>query len=353
MAIPEQQEVERNELNTQQEQNTSFLLDALYCEEGTWEDDSEGEVLQEGPSVNNPSGDLFSISLLEQDLFWEDEELLSLFSREKEQQASVGVSNVESDPFLSRARQEAVEWMLRVIAHYGFSVLTSILAINYLDRFLASPCFQRDSKPWMIQLVAVTCLSLAAKVEETHVHLLLDLQVEDTKYLFEAKTIQRMELLVLSTLKWKMHPVTPLSFLDHIIRRLGLKNNVHWEFLRRCEHLLLSVVSDSRSVRYLPSVLATATMMHVIDQVETFNPIDYQTQLLGVLKMTQAKVNGCYGLILELSSTQSNSNNKPKKRKFEPAPLQGSAVSSSLETLFKKGRTQEQWVFVDIVGSPR
>ncbi|KAJ0091148.1 hypothetical protein Patl1_14745 [Pistacia atlantica] len=34
-------------------------------------------------------------------------------------------------------------------------------------------------------------------------------------------------------LKWKMHLVTPLSFLDHIIRRLGLKNNLHWEFLRR------------------------------------------------------------------------------------------------------------------------
>lgn len=67
-------------------------------------------------------------------------------------------------------------------------------------------------------------------------------QVQDTKYVFEAKTIQRMELVVLSTLKWKMHPVTPLSFLDHIIRRLGLKTNLHWEFLRRCENLLLSVL---------------------------------------------------------------------------------------------------------------
>ena len=71
---------------------------------------------------------------------------------------------------------------------------------------------------------------------------MLCFQVQDTKYVFEAKTIQRMELLVLSTLKWKMHPVTPLSFLDHIIRRLGLKTHLHWEFLRRCEHLLLSVL---------------------------------------------------------------------------------------------------------------
>lgn len=72
--------------------------------------------------------------------------------------------------------------------------------------------------------------------------MMLCFQVQDTKYVFEAKTIQRMELLVLSTLKWKMHPVTPLSFLDHIIRRLGLRTHLHWEFLRRCEHLLLSVL---------------------------------------------------------------------------------------------------------------
>jgi cyclin D3 len=173
MAIPKQQELEQNELNSQQEQNASFLLDALYCEEGRWEDESDEEVLQESTFVN----DLFPLSLLEQDLFWEDEELLSLFSKEQEQQASVSVNNVADDPFLSRARQEAVEWMLKVIAHYGFSALTSILAFNYLDRFLSGPCYQRDSRPWMIQLVAVTCLSLAAKVEETHVPFLLDLQV--------------------------------------------------------------------------------------------------------------------------------------------------------------------------------
>jgi cyclin D3 len=47
---------------------------------------------------------------------------------------------------------------------------------------------------------------------------------------------------------------------------------------------------DSRSGCYLPSVLATATMMHVIDQVETFNPIDYQNQLLDVLKITKVRI---------------------------------------------------------------
>lgn len=178
----------------QQHHNHSLLLDVLYCEEEKWEVEEEGGLLEEQSSdilynnssfINNDDDDnngerasLFPLLLLEQDLFWEDEELLSLFSKEKQQQNnSVSLVNiVENDLSLLLARREAVEWMLKVNAYYGFTALTAILAINYFDGFLSSLHFQRD-KPWMIQLVAVTCLSLAAKVEETQVPLLLDLQV--------------------------------------------------------------------------------------------------------------------------------------------------------------------------------
>ncbi|TKY50957.1 Cyclin-D3-2 protein [Spatholobus suberectus] len=268
--------------------------------------------------------------------------------------------------------------MLKVNAHYGFSALTATLAVTYLDRFLLSFHFQRE-KPWTIQLVAVTCISLAAKVEETQVPLLLDLQVQDTKYVFEAKTIQRMELHVLSTLKWKMHPVTPLSFLDHIIRRLGLKTHLHWEFLRRCEHLLLAVFLDSRFVGCLPSVLATATMLHVIDQIEHTGGMEYKNQLLSVLKINKEKVDECYNGILQLSNANNYAHDNASKRKYEQIPGSPSgvidaafssdgsndswAVGSSLysppEPLFKKSRTQGQQmklsplnrVIVGIVGT--
>ncbi|XP_057749149.1 cyclin-D3-1-like [Arachis stenosperma] len=142
----------------------------------------------------------------------------------------------------------------------NFLILFTIY--TYLDRFLLSFHFQRE-KPWMIQLASVTCISLAAKVEETQVPLLLDLQVEDAKYVFEAKIIQKMELLILSTLNWKMYPVILLSFLDHIIRRLGLKIHLYWQFLKRRENLLLSLLLDSRFVGCLPFVLATATMLNI------------------------------------------------------------------------------------------
>ncbi|TMX00497.1 hypothetical protein EJD97_000740 [Solanum chilense] len=355
----------------------SFFLDVLYCEEeeekwGDLFEDEEGVIINplllssEGTTKTN-SLLLLPLLLLEQDLFWEDEELLSLFVKEKETHCCYG--SLGGDPFLCSARVDVVEWILKVNAHYDFSALTAILAINYLDRFLSSLQFQKD-KPWMTQLAAVTCLSLAAKVEETQVPLLLDFQVEDAKYVFEAKTIQRMELLVLSSLKWRMNPVTPLSFLDHIIRRLGLKNNVHWEFLRRCESLLLSVMIDCRFVRYMPSVLATAIMLHVIHQIEPCNAIDYQNQLLGVLKISKENVNNCYELISEVSSKPITSH----KRKYDENPSSPSGVIDPIYTsessndswdldlpLFKKSKVQEQQmkmssslsrVFVEAVGSP-
>ncbi|KAK9135870.1 hypothetical protein Syun_015200 [Stephania yunnanensis] len=274
------------------------------------------------------------------------------------------------------ARREAVEWMMRVNGHYGFSAVTAVLGVNYLDRFLSSFNLQRD-KPWMSQLVAVACLSLAAKVEETHVPLLLDLQVGESKYVFEAKTIQRMEILVLSTLQWRMNPVTPLSFLHHIIRRLGLKNHLHWEFLRRCERLLLFVITDPKFGSYLPSVMATAAMLHVINEIEPFNPLEYQNQLMGVLKISRDEVDECYDHLKKLISAV-NGHAHGNKRKFSPMPDSPNGVIDATfssdssndswgidwspeRVVFKKSRAQDQQmrlpsfnrVFVDVLTSPR
>ncbi|XP_047946895.1 cyclin-D3-1 isoform X2 [Salvia hispanica] len=271
----------------EQSAEKSFLDAALYCEEEKWGDVDED-------NEDNDDDDTLSLSpllLLEQELFWEDEELQSLFLKETQTRPTISFS-------LSPSRKESVHWILKINAHYSFSPLTAILAVNYLDRFLSSLALA-DDKPWMMHLAALTCLSLAAKLEETHVPLLLDLQVEETKYVFEPKTVQRMELLVLSALQWRMNPVTPVSFLDHIIRRLGLKSHVHWEFLTTCQNLLLSVASDPRFTLYLPSVLATAAMLHVIHRLEPRRAVEYETQLLRVLKINKEKVDECYEVIRE------------------------------------------------------
>lgn len=347
---------------TQQLQSPPMVLDALFCEEESFEEDLGENGIEEeseNPDETFEKHSPFPLVLLENDFYWEDDELVSLISKEK--QTHVCLNSLISDGSLMVARKMSVDWILRVSAHYGFSVLTTVLAVNYFDRFVSSLRFQRD-KPWMSQLVAVACLSLAAKVEETEVPLLLDLQVEESRNVFEAKTIQKMELLVLSTLQWRMNPVTPISFFGHIVRRIGLKNHLHWQFLWRCERLLLSAIADSRVMSYLPSVFATATMLYVIRIIEPYNPVEYQNQLLSVLKISEDKINECYKLILELSDSHGHIHNHSHKRKhlFIPSSPNGvvdatfscdssndswavaSSVSSSPEPPFKRSRSQDQ-----------
>jgi cyclin D3 len=38
---------------------------------------------------------------------------------------------------------------------------------------------------------------------------------------------------------------------------------------------------------YVPSILATATMLCVIEDIEPYNPLEYQNQLMNVLKVSK------------------------------------------------------------------
>lgn len=286
-----------------------------------------------------------------------DELIMSLLSKQKENPFCYNPNLVLDKDFIF-PRKEAVDWILKVSAHFGFQSLTVTLAVNYLDRFISSPKFQIN-KPWMMHLATVSCLSLAAKVEETHVPLLLDLQVEESKYVFEAKTIQRMELLVLSCLEWRMHPVTPIPFFHHILSRLGLSSNLHCEFLSMCEELLLGVISDSRIFGYLPSTLAAAVMLHVIKEIESLNHQEHQDQVMSLLKITEDEVKECYKFIVEVSRCFESRGLK-RKRLWIPSSQNGvidvsfssdvsndllvltQPVSSSPEPRFKRSKAPDQ-----------
>ncbi|TKY70611.1 Cyclin-D3-2 protein [Spatholobus suberectus] len=316
----------------------SFLLCQEHC---TFQEDCETYEDAHATVIDTPPS-LPSI-FLDNHLFCEHDHLLSLLSKER------------ATRFTLAPRHDVVRWISRVSELHGFTALTTVLAVNYFDRFVASLRFQRE-KPWMTQLAAVACVSLAAKVEETRVPLLLDLQVEESKFVFEAKTIKRMELLVLSTLQWKMNPVTPISFFRHILTGLRLK---HCEFLCRCERLLLSLIADSRVMSYLPSTLAAAIMIHVIKEIEPFNATEYRNQLLGFLKSSEEQVNGCYKLMLRLLVCCEGIHNLGQRRKRLSEPISPAGVidasfscetsndswtvaSLSVEPVFKRRKAQEQ-----------
>ncbi|PUZ51904.1 hypothetical protein GQ55_6G228700 [Panicum hallii var. hallii] len=163
-------------------------------------------------------------------------------------------------------RREGVDWIWKVYTYYNFGPVTAYLAVNYLDRFL-SRYELPDGKDWMTQLLSVACLSLAAKMEETFVPQSLDLQVGDARYVFEAKMIQRMELLVLSTLNWRMQAVTPFSYLDYFLNKLngGIRAPRSW-FFQSAELILCVARAGTGCIGFRSSEIAAAVAATVVGE---------------------------------------------------------------------------------------
>ncbi|KAK4799611.1 hypothetical protein SAY86_024976 [Trapa natans] len=311
-----------------------FLNELLYCEE------EEQMGVDEGNNGFWESGRREKDTLFPWD---EDSEGLLDSMLSKQTETHPCYRGLVSDGPLMAIRRQAVEWILRVHTHYGFSSLTAVVAVNYFDRFLLSSMFQRD-KPWLGQLVAVACLSLATKVEETHfpVQLLLQLQqVGGSVYVFEPKTIGRMELLVLSTLNWRMNPVSPLAFVDHIIRRLPYRLGAtsNWEFFSRCECLILSVLADVRLLTYLPSVLASAAMLCIAKEVEPSDVDAMKDLLTCFLNINEEALDQCYELLDESSDNLFSLKNFHKRKLSIP-----SSPTGIFNATFSCESSNESWV---------
>lgn len=92
-------------------------------------------------------------------------------------------------------------------------------------------------------MLSVACLSVAVKLEETEVPLLLDLQLFEPQFMFENRTIGRMEVMVMASLKWRMRSVTPFDFVDYFAERIesfGARSVSSDRFFCRVSELILS-----------------------------------------------------------------------------------------------------------------
>lgn len=49
---------------------------------------------------------------------------------------------------------------------------------------------------------------------ETHLPLLIDLQLLEPRFIFDTLTVRRMELLLMTALCWRLRAITPFDFLD-------------------------------------------------------------------------------------------------------------------------------------------
>ncbi|XP_065871355.1 cyclin-D1-1-like [Euphorbia lathyris] len=232
------------------------------------------------------------------------------------------------------ARQDSINWILKVRAYYHFRPVTVLLSINYFDRFLSSHSLPANG--WPFQLLSVACLSLAAKMEEVHVPLLLDLQILEPGFVFEPKTVQRMELHVMANLNWRLRSVTPFDYLDYFISKLHFTEpDSFYRVFTDSSDLILSTTRVIDFLCFPPSTIAAAAVLCAAGESFQIPPADGQ---LFHEKINKEMVRSCHQLMQEYlidtcpSASLKDSTAEPSSAPASPVGVLDAAACRSCDT---------------------
>eukprot|EP00521_Asterionellopsis_glacialis_P014552 CAMPEP_0195293212 /NCGR_PEP_ID=MMETSP0707-20130614/11987_1 /TAXON_ID=33640 /ORGANISM="Asterionellopsis glacialis, Strain CCMP134" /LENGTH=357 /DNA_ID=CAMNT_0040353875 /DNA_START=17 /DNA_END=1090 /DNA_ORIENTATION=- len=196
-------------------------------------------------------------------------------------------------------RRKICEWSFEVVDHFGFDREVVSIALNYLDRFVASNSLSAEGGSSIsrreFQLVAVTSLYLAIKLHgETDSFdgprrkLKIGAFVELSRGLFNIETLETMENGILNALEWRMNPPTTVRFVACLLRQLP-----EWpkcEFSKEHGQVASSLFEMSRYLTELsvcvssflnfnPSVIAYAAILCSMDALSESAPIPYECRL--------------------------------------------------------------------------
>lgn len=109
-----------------------------------------------------------------------------------------------------RMRAILLDWLIEVCEVYKLHRETYFLALDYLDRYLSTNVSISKTH---LQLIGITCLFIAAKVEEIYPPKLNEFAYV-TDGACREEDILKQELVILTALKWRISPVTIIGWLS-------------------------------------------------------------------------------------------------------------------------------------------
>ncbi|KAG4153982.1 hypothetical protein ERO13_D03G028201v2 [Gossypium hirsutum] len=263
--------------------NTSFSSSNLLCQETQQEQEAcFSETAKESHHYKSPCSD-------NED---DDEYIENLVQRE-----TTTDDLFTTKTWLKSARFDAIQWIFNTRETFGFQVHTAYLSVTYFDRFIATRSID-EGKMWAIPLLSIACLSLAAKMEEPKVPFLSEFHTKD--YQFENKVIQRMELMVLTTLGWKMSSATPFCYLHYFIRKF------HGEFetkglICKAIEFIIAIIKEMSLVDCRPSIIAAAAVLAALNGGLTRKAMEDKIGCISLWGSLQSEhIFSCYNMVVEI-----------------------------------------------------
>ncbi|KAL7613266.1 hypothetical protein Lser_V15G07425 [Lactuca serriola] len=268
--------------------DTTFSLPSLLCEE----DESSLNEIKLDASLPKSEDDRYILSLIETE------------SKSNDYGCVCVSDDDNSRNWFKCARLDAINWIFSTREILGFQFRTAYLSLTYFDRFI-SRRFIDIGKEWAIQLLCIACLSLAAKMEEQVAPSLSHYKAQG--YNFESSVIQRMELMVLTTLEWKMSCITPFAYLHHFFSKVQDECECDEFLVSKSIELILDFSKEINSMDYRPSVVAIASVLLACDDQLTRNTMELKIGVVSSLySLEKEHIYLCYNLLKDIKTKKNN-----------------------------------------------
>lgn len=216
---------------------------------------------------------------------------------------------VASAVTIAEARAKMCEWNYQVVDHLNLDREVVLVAMSYLDRAVLGGGNQDTVSTRTFQLVSITALYLATKLYETNNVVtrtcdLLSFFAYLCRGVFASKDIVKMELALLESLHWDVHPPTPQAFCLELVRLVPshVPPVTRHNLLQTAQFLIELSVCDTRFVAKSPSDIALAAM---ISAFELSALAHYKIEFLDRahkigMAFENDRVIGCYDILQEL-----------------------------------------------------
>jgi hypothetical protein len=199
-------------------------------------------------------------------------------------------TSLEGDGINEAWRLKIAEWAYEVVDYFSFDREAVAIALNYVDRFMVFHCENNDPKKLVnkrgYQLLTVTSLFLAIKLHgmtsdhnDACARPTLKVFVELSQNRFTEVDIERMELQLLDTLKWRLNPPLSVNFIMCLLDLLPnweTRDGVHHSCRRLRSAIYemarymteLSICVSDFSFLFTPSTIAYAAILAAMDALE-------------------------------------------------------------------------------------
>ncbi|KAK1410324.1 hypothetical protein QVD17_36859 [Tagetes erecta] len=266
--------------------NTTFTLPTLLCEEDA------SSFTQLKINISQPKSE-------------DNHYIQSLIEKETKSTDYVCVC-VDQNPrnWFKCARLDTINWIFSTREILGFHFRTAYLSLTYFDRFNSKRVID-SGKQWAVQLLGIACLSLAAKMEEQIVPSLSQFKAQG--YKFESSVIQRMELMVLTTLEWKMCCITPFAYVHHFLCKICGGCECDELLVSKASGFVLDFCKEVNLMDHRPSVVAIAAVLLACDGQLTRNTLECNIGVVASLHSLEKEcIYDCYNLMKELEVKKNN-----------------------------------------------